>query len=113
MALLSLRWIRKAKLKAALDNPYTFNANTHGDTCSQCETHVGKGTKWREFKWVILDELEHRPSGEGIKSNDFMQSAPAVALLDLKCHGCETVCYTKDATINYIFEAIDNLPTSV
>lgn len=113
MALLSLRWIRKAKLKAALEDPNTFQANTHGDTCSQCGANVLKGTKWRELKWAILDELERRPSGEGIKSNDFMQSAPAVALLDLKCQGCKKMCYAKDATVKHIFEAIDNLPTSI
>lgn len=113
MALLDLRWQRKAKLKAALESPNKFSANRDPETCLNCKTHIGKGSKWRELKWVILDELEHCPSGESIKSKDFMQTAPVVTILDSKCQYCHTVCFSKEAIVKNILDAIDDLPTTI
>lgn len=113
MALLDLRWQRKAKLKATLERPDKFSANRGPETCLNCNKHVGKGSKWRELKWVILDELEHFPSGESIKSKDFMLTAPVVTILDSKCQYCHTVCFSKEAIVKNILDAIDDLPTSI
>lgn len=95
MALINHRWQRKSVLKTMLDAD-TFNANLPEVPCRQssCGAWLEFGSAWREYKWAILEEIERIPSGDSIVKGDFMQSAPAVALFQNKCH-CQVACFSK------------------
>lgn len=114
MALINHRWQRKSVLKNMLDAD-TFNANLPEVPCRQssCGAWLEFGSAWREFKWAILEEIDRIPSGDSITKGDFMQSAPAVALFQNKCHSCQVACFSKEDTVKAICAAINGLPKSI
>jgi len=111
MSLLHLRWLRKSQLRTALDK---FAASRVPYKCQRCYAVIDVHA-WRELKWLMLDEIERRPSGESIKTQAFSDSPTARSVFSLTCPQaqCGRLCFDKDATLENIGKAIDALPSSV
>ncbi|KLO19503.1 hypothetical protein SCHPADRAFT_924424 [Schizopora paradoxa] len=111
MALLSLRHQRKTQLRTALDR---FPASRTPYKCQRCYSVVDVHP-WREFKWLILDEMDRQPSGETIKTQAFADTPVARQVFAVTCNGdqCHRACFDKDSTLDNISKAIDGLPSSI
>lgn len=111
MALLSLRHQRKTQLRTALDK---FPASRMPYKCQRCYSVVDVHP-WREFKWLILDEMDRQPSGETIRTQAFADTPTARQVFAVTCTGdqCHRACFDKDSTLENISKAIDSLPSSI
>jgi len=111
MSLLSLRNQRKTQLRASLDK---FPASRMPYKCQRCYSLVDVHA-WREFKWLILDEMDRRPSGETIKTQAFADTPTARMVFAVTCGNeqCARACFDKDSTLENISKAIDALPSSI
>ncbi|TDL22607.1 hypothetical protein BD410DRAFT_748353 [Rickenella mellea] len=113
LRLLRVRWARRDALKAALDGP-AFTANQDPYRCSTCQGMVDV-VSWREWKWIMLDEIARVPSGETLLAESFLTSAKANAVFRPHCKapGCENTAFNRELTIVRIREAVRALPKDI
>lgn len=109
--LFQLHHDRRETLRRRLDDP-PFVSDGRDRTCSNCGQVVDYHT-WRELKYVVILELDKRPSGDTVCSEEFSEWPAARACWDARCSHCEKVLYDKKETLRVIRECIEQLPKSV
>ena len=102
---------RRETLRRKLNDP-PFVSDSPDMTCSNCSSNVDYHT-WRELKYVIILELDKRPLGDTVCSEEFSECPAARACWDARCSRCEKVLYDQKETVRGIRECIEQLPKSV
>jgi hypothetical protein len=108
LSLLQLRWKRKSKFRDALDSD-SFIASKNPAKCIRCNG-IYQPIAWREFKWILLNEIERVPSGKTIKTPGYFDKPDIVAVFQTKCLHCNRLCMEKDTVVAQIVNAVDSLP---
>lgn len=111
LRLLQLRWARHAQLKEALDG---FSASREPYKCLRCNRPVDVHP-WREWKWIILEEFSHCPSGASVLTDAFLTTVKANAVFQSWClsAGCEKVGFDRELTLRNIRKCIEQLPQTI
>ena len=111
LSLMRLPWARKTLFRRILDSD-VFAASKNPAKCSRCNGHITP-TAWREFKWMLLDEVVRIPSGRTIKVPGYFDTPAVAAVFQTKCIHCNRMCMDKENVMSEIMKAIDSLPTSL
>lgn len=108
--LLVLHRRRREELKAGLDSPNEFYANSTPGRCANCQrdvTHVA----WLKLKYAWVAAIEKCP-GE-VASGAVLQRPEIHELLGAACQHCQRKLYNADGTITKLRAILDRLPTTV
>ncbi|KAF8995457.1 hypothetical protein BDQ17DRAFT_1016692 [Cyathus striatus] len=110
--LILLHRSRKEILQEQLDHPPFVPGGSA--TCVQCGGAVDYRT-WRELKYRIIMEMDHRPLADTIQNPGLDQWSEAVDCWEAKCPNveCGRYLYDKMETLRVIHECIERLPKSV
>jgi len=100
---------RRDGMKDCLDGP-PFVSGEPAD-CIQCHSPINYNT-WRELKYRILAEMDHRPLGDTILDPGISTWPESIACWTAACAECHRLLYDKTETIRVIRECIDKLEST-
>ncbi|KAI5116673.1 hypothetical protein M0805_003314 [Coniferiporia weirii] len=107
LAILDLRWTRKAALRRLLEaresamNPYA---------CQLCRAN-GDPNVWRELKWLVLDQFEKQPDGETLTKESAFWGCYAIRELLGRFRSppnCPTQCISKGRLTREVVGLLDS-----
>jgi len=108
--LLGLVRRRRDMFESRLNSHEDFNGSSPTYACRICATVVHDPT-WRILRMMLIREFERCPSGDTIRSEEFLLWPETVVCMSAT--HCSRALYHSESTRKHIIELLDALPTQL
>ncbi|KAI6032760.1 hypothetical protein F5J12DRAFT_796243 [Pisolithus orientalis] len=108
--LLKLHRSRREGVRKRLEE-HPFVSGSTAALCARCRRPTDHHT-WRELKYKIIMEMDHRPLGDTVLNVGLQEWPEAMACWEARCphDACASVIYDKTETVRLIRDCIESLP---